>query len=234
MIRNANKMGRRRQIRSLLIAAILCVSVFCFLSDAKAASNPTDSASGTEHSRSAPVIVIDRAAVLPEPPAPERGFSMRRLRFKRPPIGFGYGAFIPSSGKTRNRFGGHWFGFGIGIGKIEQAVIPGRVSFHFGFTHQTAPGAYVWIVPLGVKYERALVHHRTLTPFVGATLDLEPVSLRSDPDNIRAGYHLAFGGTVFTGVNITRRAYLRVDYDAITRVEGFDFSGFNVGGGVRF
>ena len=181
---------------------------------------------GQNSSGQTPGTANGTAAPNPTPPPP------RRTRV--PWIGIDYSLLVPSSAKTRQRFGQYLSGIGIGIGSIYQPNLKGSFGLDIGIQAEEGTGAYMIMVPVGVRYVRALAVVRSWRPFVGATVDMTNVLLRSEPDNIGAAYHVGYGGSLFLGTSIARSGHLQIGYALYSSIRGFDFSGPNLDAGVRF
>lgn len=160
----------------------------------------------------------------PSDPAPRRG------RFR---IGPQVGFFLPTAGKTRNRFGDSWFSFGVGFGPVEQAKSQGRFGVDLNFYSETSGDNRAFFAPLGLSYRRAL-SQGNLTPYVGASVNVVFADLRSREDNVTSGFRAGGGGSVFLGATFNDNGFFEARYLAVSKIRGFDLSGLDLTAGIRF
>ena len=165
------------------------------------------------------------AAAPEEPEKPRR----RRLRF-----GPQAGVYLPSNGKTRDRFGGSWVSYGVGFGSVRRADNKGRIVFDFSILTESRGDNRAFIAPIGVGYYRALAPPGPVTPYVGASVNLYLADLRSRRDDVSSGVRAGGGGSLLLGTTVGERGYVEARYRAISRIKGFDFSGLGLTAGLRF
>jgi hypothetical protein len=191
-------------------------------------------------SRTAPPVTppsptADTPTPKPEEPKPtenKRGFQI-------PKIGIDYDIFLPSSGKTRDRFGKSWGGIGIGVGRPDRPSSAGRISFDFSTEYKNSGDNHAFLAPIGVSYRRAfnpddLTHSNTFIPYYGISADLVVVDLHSVEDDVHSRFRLSEGGSVLVGTTIGASGFVEGKYTAIAKVQGFDLSGIRLAVGIRF
>lgn len=183
----------------------------------------------------APPIILQ-----PEPQAPPPSASTPAPRPKqRFRIGPELGVFLPTSSKTRDRFGDAWFTFGLGLGPVERLVKPDLFEFDFGLSYRRSDENHALLIPLGVKYIHALSATGAetgpqTTPYVGAAADLYLADIRSQPDNVRSGLTTGVGASLLAGIAFSGNGHIEVRYQFVSKIRGFDFSGLNLTAGYRF
>lgn len=139
-----------------------------------------------------------------------------------------------SQDRARNRFGDA-FGFGLGLGGFQRAQQKGEFAPVFDFLTAGRNDSNALLVPLGVGYRRGLsTDTQQIQPYIGATAEFVGTYIGSRPDDIKWGFRPAYGGSAFIGLNYQNRGFLEARYRAISDVRGFDFSGVQLGAGVRF
>lgn len=156
-----------------------------------------------------------------------------RPRFR---IGPEVGLFLPTDEKTRDRFGGSWVSFGLGLGAVPRAEAKGRLGFNFNVLYKSRGDNRALIAPIGVRFRQGFNAdpNASFSPYAGASADIYAVDIRSPQDNVRSGFRAAPGGSVFLGFSAAESGFLEARYLVISRVRGFDLSGFNIVGGYRF
>jgi len=162
----------------------------------------------------------------PPPPAPKRSNRFR--------IGPEVGVFLLTSGKARSQFGNSAISLGLGLGSIAQATTQGRVALDLQIQYQTRHGNHLFIAPLGVGYRKALNQGGPSVAYVGATVDLDFVDIRSGDYDVHSGVRTAFGASPLLGVSFGDSGFLEARYLYVSRVKGFDLSGLNLSAGYRF
>jgi len=174
-------------------------------------------------------------------PKPEGGGTDKPKKhgFQIPKVGVDFGIFMPTSGKTRSRFGNNWGGFGIGIGRPDRPSGTGRVAFDFSSQYQKSGNHHAFIAPLGVSYRRAfnaddLTRGSTFIPYYGVSADLVAVDLRSVEDNVHSGLRFTAGGSALVGTTIGASGFAEAKYLAVGKIKGFDLSGLKLSVGIRF
>lgn len=221
------------------VAALLASALFLLVSTAMAQTpDTTVSAPPT-----ASVAPTPDAAASP-PSAEPKPADEKKHGFQIPKIGVDYDIFLPSSGKTRSRFGNSWGGIGVGVGRPDRPSGGGRISFDFSTEYKKSGDDHAFVAPVGVSYRRAfnpsdLVESaegdkHTFIPYYGVSADLVVVDLHSVEDNVHSRFRLSEGGSVLIGTTIGSSGFVEAKYMAIAKVQGFDLSGTKLVVGVRF
>jgi len=149
-------------------------------------------------------------------------------------IGPEVGLFLPTSAKTRDRFGSSWLSLGIGLGQVDQVTEKGQTSLDLNILYQSRNGNSALVAPIGVAYRIALGQGGVNTPYAGISADLVLADLRSKQDNVNHGLQTGAGGSAFVGVNFGNSGFLEARYLAISSIKSFDLSGLNLSAGYRF
>ena len=165
----------------------------------------------------------------PAPAAPEP--EKKRNRFR---IGPEVGVYFLTSGKARSQFGNSSVSLGLGLGSISQASTRGRLALDLQVQYQTRDGNHLFLAPLGIAYRRALNSGGPNVAYVGATVDLDFVDIRSGDYNVHSGVRTAFGASPLIGVSFGDSGFLEARYLYVSRVKGFDLGGLNLSAGYRF
>jgi hypothetical protein len=175
------------------------------------------------------------------PPATTEGTARKTTscRWEIPKVGIDTGLFLPSSGKTRSRFGGRWQDISIGIGSTDRPSVAGEFSFDFSTLYQRSGAYHLFLMPVGVDYRRAVnardvAQNRTFMPFYGVSTNLDIVDIRSPKDNVHSRFRLSQGGSAIFGTTIGGSGFLEARYIGVAGVQGFDLSGVHLEGDVRF
>lgn len=202
------------------------------------ASPPTSAQASNNPAPNNPAPAAPPAS-MPASPADQKPPQQKKHGFQIPKIGIDLDSFMPSSGKTRSRFGKSWGGIGIGIGRPDRPSGTGRISFEFSSEYQHSGDHHAFAAPIGVSYRRAfnaddLTRDKTFIPYYGISADLVAVDLRSPQDNVHSGFRLTEGGSVLVGTTIGGSGFAEGKYTAIGKVKGFDLSGIKLSIGVRF
>jgi hypothetical protein len=204
------------------LSVFLMASVACFgacADSAFAQQTPAPAANPTPNSGQG------QGQPLPDPPQPSR-----RLLF-----GPEVGVYFPSNGKVRDAFGNNFVNYGIGLGSVPQTRDKGYFTFDLNLFSARRSGSSFLLVPVGVAYRKGLTNRDTgVRPYVGASVNLIVADLRSDKYKVDSGVRATGGGSVFTGLNFSDRAYLQARYYGIATISGFELSGLNVSTGFRF
>ncbi len=187
-------------------------------------TNPTPSTAPATPSTTEPVD----ASPPPAPPQPE---AKHRPRFR---LGPEVGVFFLTSGKARSQFGNSAVSIGLGLGSIAQASTQGRMALDLQIQYQTRGGNHLFIAPLGIAYRKALNAGGPNVAYVGATVDLDFVDIRSGDYNVHSGVRTAFGASPLIGISFGDSGFLEARYLYVSRVKGFDLSGLNLSAGFRF
>lgn len=209
---------------------------------AASASAQTPPLTPPDSSASAPAASPSTSSTAPSPapsPAPAGSNSKKKHGIQIPKIGIDLDAFLPSSGKTRSRFGNDWGGIGIGIGRPDRPSGTGRISFEFSSEYKKSGDHHAFVAPIGVSYRRAfsadaLTNGSKFIPYYGVSADLVAADLRSVEDNVHSGFRLAAGGSALVGTTIGASGFAEAKYLAVSKVKGFDLSGIKLSVGVRF
>lgn len=185
---------------------------------------PTDTAPVNPTPSTAP------QTTAPEPPpAPEP--QKKRNRFR---IGPEIGVYFLTSSKARSQFGNSAISLGLGLGSIAQASTRGRLALDLQVQYQTRSGNHLFLAPLGIAYRKALNQGGPNVAYVGATVDLDFVDIRSGDYNVHSGVRTAFGASPLIGVSFGDSGFLEARYLYVSRIKGFDLSGLNLSAGYRF
>lgn len=197
-----------------------------------AQSNPVD----TPAERGAPAPVAPE-----EPPAQPREVLVRaQPDGPRPPVkqrlrvGPNLELYLPTSAKTRDRYGSSWFGLGVGLGSVRQEGLLGTLSGEVYLLHNKDNGHEAYIIPLGVAYRRALLDRVDVRPYAGASVNLVLGNFNSPTDGIPWGLRAAGGGSALAGVTFGQAGYVEARYLLTSKMRGMDFSGLNLTAGIRF
>lgn len=170
-----------------------------------------------------------REVLVPVQPDPPTRTVKKRFHF-----GPDLELFLPTSSKTRERYGSSWFGIGAGFGSVTPEGLLGSWSGEFYLIHNDNKGHEAYIIPLGIGYRRAVVDRLDVRPYVGASVNLVLGSFNSPTDGIPWGLRAAGGGSVLAGVTFHRSGYIEARYLAVSKMRGLDFSGLNLTAGIRF
>ena len=105
-----------------------------------------------------PPAEVAAPAPAPTPePTPEPMLApdsvRRKSRFR---IGPELNYFLPSSSKTRDRFGSSWFGVGVGFGSVRRTAAHGELGAEVFLLNNSQDDADAWIVPVGVAYRHPI------------------------------------------------------------------------------
>ena len=203
---------------------------------------PTDTIPPTVTAPPATPAPVDAAPVNPTPstapqttapeapaPAPEPEKKSNRFR-----IGPEVGVYFLTSSKARSQFGNSAISLGLGLGSIAQASTRGRLALDLQVQYQTRSGNHLFLAPLGVAYRKALNQGGPNVAYVGATVDLDFVDIRSSDYNVHSGVRTAFGASPLIGVSFGDSGFLEARYLYVSRVKSFDLSGLNLSAGYRF
>ncbi len=199
---------------------------------ATTAPAPTDT---TPPATPAPVNPTPSTApqsTAPETPAPApEPASKKSNRFR---IGPEIGVYFLTSSKARSQFGNSSLSLGLGLGSIAQASTRGRLALDLQVQYQARSGNHMFLAPLGVAYRKALNEGGPNVVYVGATVDLDFVDIRSGDYDVHSGVRTAFGASPLIGVSFGDSGFLEARYLYVSRIKGFDLSGLNLSAGYRF
>lgn len=184
------------------------------------------------------------AQMPPATPTPDGQTPPQDEEQERPPIWklirFGPNAnvYFPSSGKTRDRFGDAWFGFGLGVGPVRQSTKGGRqaISVDVGVynSRRRRGDGRALFIPLGLSYRQGVETGNRIVPYLGASANVNVVSMRSDQDNVSPGLRAGLAASGILGVSFGDSAFFEGRYLAASKIRGFDLSGLRLSAGVRF
>ena len=234
---------RRRQdttLRSLSVSAFFAAFVATALPHTVFAQEtqppstvPTPTAPGDTQppATTTPPPTTPAAATTTPATAPPSDDGPHHKRFT---FGPEVGVYFPSNGKVQDAFGTAWFNFGLGIGDVQQVKNGGHLQFDFSVLAQTRGDKQIYIAPVGVSYQYGLGSKGTTGPYVGASANFVLTQLRDDDAHIVTRIRGTGGGSVFIGTSFGPRAYVQARYYGMGAIRGFNFSGFNIGTGVRF
>ena len=187
---------------------------------------PVDTAPVNPTPSTAPV------STAPEtPPVPAEPQQKKRNRFR---IGPEVGVYFLTSGKARSQFGNSAVSIGLGLGSIAQAPTQGRLALDLQVQYQTRNGNHLFLAPLGIAYRKGLNQGGPNRVYVGATVDLDFVDIRSGDYDVHSGVRTAFGASPLIGVTLGDSGFLEARYLYVSRIKGFDLSGLNLSAGFRF
>jgi hypothetical protein len=146
------------------------------------------------------------------------------------------GLYLPTSSKTRDRFGKSWFSFGVAFGGVGEADPHGRFEPDISFVYRKSGDDKLFMVPLGVGYRKSLSRDPAAksSTYVGASADAILAQVRSAIDGVDTGTKVVAGGSLFVGVNLRDNAYIEARYRVSSKVGGFDLSGAQLSAGFRF
>ena len=216
--------------RSLNMTQLLAGGALALLLALPAAAQTTSTApvDANPTPSTAPASTAPETAPPPATPQPE---PKRRNRFR---IGPEVGVYLLTSGKARSQFGNSAVSLGIGLGSIAQAPTQGRLALDLQVQYQTRNGNHMFLAPLGLAYRKALNQGGPNVTYVGATVDLDFVDIRSGEYNVHSGVRTAFGASPLIGVSFGDTGFLEARYLYVSRVKGFDLGGLNLSAGFRF
>ncbi len=149
-------------------------------------------------------------------------------------IGPAVGLYLPTSSKTRDRFGNDWVSFGIGLGAINAISTKGTVGFDASIFYHGRDSNHAFFLPIGVSYRIALASGTNVVPYVGVSADLDLTDITSNPDNVHNSFNVGGGGSGFAGLNFGDSAFIEARYYGLSKANGFDLSGLSLSTGYRF
>ncbi len=168
------------------------------------------------------------AALVPALSLPARAQSRSDAR---PGVELGYLRF--SSRLTSDTFGGNGLSISPAFGPIATGTKRGSTQSDFGVNISRGNGNTLVIVPLGVRYIKALGDGAT-RPYVGGSVDLAPTYSRIQTQNLGGKVSFAAGGSAFVGLALSNRLNLEARYFALSKVRGYDLSHTQIALGLRF
>lgn len=149
-------------------------------------------------------------------------------------LGPDVGAYFPASAKAASRFGNTWFGFGVGLGRLEEVREHATLSPSYDMFFQTRGSSHAFFVPLGASYKAGFAKSGRLEPYAGVSANYVLTDIRSDQDHVQSRFRSALGGSVFAGAHYSRHGFFEVRYYGITSVRSLDLSGIDLKAGYRF
>ncbi|HEX9997854.1 MAG TPA: outer membrane beta-barrel protein [Abditibacterium sp.] len=166
-------------------------------------------------------------------PQTARAQDSRRI----PPLGVDFGAFFPTSSRTKAVFGSSWTGIGPGIGGVT--VGKKRISPDIGFTNEKNNGnrAFAALVgakylfPIGAPFEKGAAP--SFAPYAGVGLGLAYAKIDAPVVGVD---DKGFGASAsaMLGASFGERFFVEARYTALTETADFNLSGAGLGVGVRF
>ena len=81
--------------------------------------------------------------------------------------------FLPSSSKTRDRFGYSWLSIGLGLGAINPVSTKGNLALDLNLLYHGRDGNHAFFAPLGVGYRVALAPGTSTVPYAGLSADAD-------------------------------------------------------------
>ena len=165
------------------------------------------------------------------PPATKTEAPRKRIRF-----GPQVGVYLPTNGRTQDRFGKTWTNIGIGIGSISDIHRSGRLALDINFISNSRNSKEkIFLAPIGLAYSVGLGNQTAAAAaYAGVSADLVVASLRSDQDKLPTRTSATGGASVFLGTRFSESGYAEVRYNGIGKIRGFDLSGINLSAGFRF
>ncbi len=169
------------------------------------------------------------AALVPALTLPASAQSRRREA--RYGLEVGYLRF--NSSLTSDTFGGNGFSISPAFGSIASGTTSGVTQRDFGINVSQGNGNTLVIVPIGLRYTKALSDGPT-RPYVGGSLNLAPTYSKIETQNLGGKLSLAVGGSALAGIDFNNRLNLEARYFALSKVRGYDLSHVEIALGVRF
>lgn len=227
--------------RTLSRAAALAAAVAALGGTHTASAQTPDPGTSTPPAAVAPQTTLpDAPATNPTvtttvtpTPAPEPEPKQSRSRFR---IGPSVGVYLPTSSKTRQRFGSSWFSLGLGFGAFDVIKAQGQLGLDLNLLYQKHDDNHAFLLPIGLGYRIALTKdpEARAIPYAGITGDAVFADVRSVADNVHSGFRTGAGASALIGVNIGTNTNLEARYQFISRIKSFDFSGLSLTAGYRF
>jgi hypothetical protein len=170
----------------------------------------------------------------PATPEPTPNNSTPPASSSRFRIGPAIGFYLPSSSKTRNRFGDDWISVGIGLGSISAITTKGKLGFDASIFYHGRDSNHVFFLPIGINYRVALAPGTKVVPYIGVSANVDFTDITSNPDNVHNSFNVGGGGSGFVGLNFGDSAFVEARYYALSKANGFDLSGLSLDAGYRF
>lgn len=146
-------------------------------------------------------------------------------------IGPKFGAYFPTSGKTRRALGDVWYGFGLGPvdTKGQQKQVAGSSDLRF-VTRDTRGNRFLMISPsVGISYRLSEGNSNQFAPYFAlrggpAYFDYAIGSGASRVSKRRWGYNI----NAELGATLSDSARIAFRYDKVSQFDGFKFDGYTV------
>ena len=169
----------------------------------------------------------------PPAPAPEPQPQPRPRFYFGPELGF----YFPTDSKAKDAFGDAVFSYGLGLGAVTRASAKGAFGVDFRIiAGRGSSNGRMLLAPLGGAWAKAIgdPQKQTVIPYFGVSLNVIPNHIESDKYDVGPKLRWAGGGSVFLGTTFAERAYVQARYNVISKIAGFNLSGFSVNTGYRF
>lgn len=151
-------------------------------------------------------------------------------------VGLDFSYFIPSSDKARRAFGDRFVSISPGLGAVKRISEKGVIALDFSIISNDIAEARVFMAPVGLSYIRRFSKDEKFIPYAGVSANINFADIRSARGDfeIKSGFRVGVGATVFAGLNLGRFSYIQARYYALTKMSGIDLSGLDLSTGVRF
>lgn len=175
------------------------------------------------------IPLVTQTSQSATPAAASDNAAMRRWR-AAPAVAL----YLPSSTTVRNQFGNEWVSLGIGIGRYYST--PARGTFNVDLTVLSSVDGSnsTLLVPVGVRYRKALNRNRRVRPYFAAAADVVPSAIQDIPNNVQYGLRTGYGCGLFTGMDLGRTCRIEAGYRWFTSIASYNFSGASCSLGLRF
>lgn len=207
-----------KRTRYALITALLVTAIFPAFSTrvhADEANAPTVSVQTTEPTSS----------LQPEPQKKPRHWIIM------PAIG----TYLPTSSKTKDRFGSSWPNIGFVMGMGVQDRIYDKLAIHIDGITRKSGDNHAYMFPLGVIYTTRSISPKPFSTWFGGSADVYIMNIRSIEDSVDTGWKMSgVGGSVFAGVDISNHVSIKASYLVTPKTEGLDLSGTNLIATIAF
>lgn len=146
-------------------------------------------------------------------------------------IGPEFGVWRPTNTRVRQLFGNTWQNLGLGLGPVRVPSEHGDWAPDFQLVIAKNMGNRLTLAPIGYSWRRALSSGSTRSYF-GVTPQL--VVVRTEGPGLPNAWRTTQGVSLVVGQGFSDRFYLEGGYSFLSKVKGFNFSGWNLGAGLRF
>jgi hypothetical protein len=133
--------------------------------------------------------------------------------------------YLPDDRQTRDLFGDQWAGIGIAVLPGKEKIRRNAVKFDLALVSAKAGENYAYLLPLGVSYEHRIPMGDAVATTLGAGADFVVSDVRIDQANIPAKLRTSGGWCLYSRTQLGNRVELRVRYNGLEPVRGYDFSG---------